>query len=170
MLWIKLLKKLFKALNADASPGEIAGGVILGMVIGLTPLFTLTNFFIIALIIVLKVNVSGAIFSALIFGIVGYFIDPAAHILGEAVLTAGSLEGLWTVLYNTPVIPLTLFNNTVVMGTLLISLILMIPLYFIVKKLVKSYRKDIQEKVQKLKIVKILKASKLYKIYRRVKV
>ncbi len=170
MFWIKLIKKLFKALNSEASPGSIGGGVILGMVVGLTPLFTLTNILIISLIIVIKVNVSAAIFSSLMFGIIGYFIDPVAHNLGETALTANSLENLWSALYNIPVIPFTLFNNTVVMGTLIISFILMVPVFWGVKKLVVEYRKDFQKKVVKLKIVKLIKASKIYKIYRRVKV
>jgi uncharacterized protein (TIGR03546 family) len=169
MLWLKLLKKLFKALNADASPSEIAGGVILGSVLGLTPVFALHNLLVIVLIIILKVNISAAVFSSIVFSIIGYAADPGAHVIGRALLLSSGLNGLWTLLSGMPVIPLTRFNNTVVLGSLVISLIIMVPLFIFAKKFVVLYREKIQEKIQKLKIVKIMKASKIYNLYQRIK-
>jgi uncharacterized protein (TIGR03546 family) len=169
MIWLKLIKKLIKALNADASPAEIAAGVVLGSVIGLTPAFALHNIIVIILIIILKVNVASAVFASILFGIIGYLTDPLAYIIGEKVLLAGGLNGLWTALYNIPVVPLTRFNNTVVLGALIIALLLMIPLFIFSQKFVVYYREQLQEKVNKWKIVKIMKASKLYKIYIRFK-
>ncbi|MBN2407760.1 MAG: TIGR03546 family protein [Elusimicrobia bacterium] len=169
MIWIKLIKKLFKALNADASPAEIAAGVILGSVIGLTPAFALHNLLVVALIIVLRVNVSAAVFSSLLFSAVGAGIDPVSHIVGKKLLLAPGLNGFWTSLYNVPVAPLLAFNNTVVLGSLVLSLVLMIPLFLFTKRFVIVYRERLQEKVQKFKLVKLLKASRLYKLYERFK-
>ncbi len=169
MFWLKLIKKLFKALNADASPEEIAGGIVLGAIIGLTPLIALHNLLIFILIIILKVNISAAVFSSLLFGIIGYGVDPVAHIIGERLLLTEGLNNLWTTLYNIPVIPLTKFNNTVVLGSIIISLVIMLPLFVFSKKFVVIYREKLQQKVQKFKIVKLFKASKLYKIYTRFK-
>lgn len=169
MFWIKLIKKLFKALNADASPSEIAGGVVLGAIIGLTPVFALHNLLVFILIIILRVNISAAVFSTVLFGIIGLGVDPLAHIIGEKLLLAPGLNNLWTALYNMPVAPLTRFNNTVVLGSLIISLILLIPIFIFSKKFVVVYREKLQEKIQKFKIVKLLKASRIYKIYTRFK-
>jgi uncharacterized protein (TIGR03546 family) len=169
MILIKLISKLLKALNAGASPSEIAGGVVLGSIIGITPTFSLHNLLILILIIVIKVNVSAAIFSSILFGILGYAIDPLSNIIGEKLLLADNLNGMWTTMYNMPVIPLTRFNNTVVLGSVVISIILVIPLFIFTKKFVIVYRTRVQEKVEKLKVVKILKASKIYKIYARFK-
>ncbi|MDA3792542.1 MAG: TIGR03546 family protein [Elusimicrobia bacterium] len=169
MIWFKLIKKLIKALNADAEPGELAGGVILGLMLGLTPAFALHNLIVIGLIIILNVNISAAIFSSILFGIIGLFIDPLSGIIGEKLLLSGALQNFWTAAYNIPVIPLTGFNNTVVLGSFMISLILMVPLFILSKKFIVLYREKFASRVEKFKIVKLLKASKLYKIYARVK-
>jgi uncharacterized protein (TIGR03546 family) len=167
MIWIKLIKKLFKALNADASPSEIALGVVFGAIIGLTPAFALHNLVILALIIVVRVNVSAAVFSSILFGVIGFATDLLADIIGYELLTADGLNKLWTALYNMPAVPLSRFYNTIVLGSLLISFVLALPVYFLSKKFVVFYREKLQEKVQKLKIVKLLKASKIYNLYKR---
>jgi len=170
MFWLKLIKKLLKALNAESSPSEIAGGVVLGSILGLTPFFALHNLIVVILLIILKVNISAAIFASIIFGVIGYAVDPLAHLIGQKVLLAGGLRDIWTVMYNVPVIGVSKFNNTVVMGSLIISFIIMLPLFLFSKKFVVVYRERIQEKLQKLKIVKILKATKIYNLFRRVKI
>ena len=169
MIWIKLLKKLFKALNADASPSEIAGGVVLGAVLGLTPVFALHNLLILALVLVIRVNVSAAVFSSILFGIIGYTVDPVSHALGSRLLTAPALSPLWEKLYNVPVVPLSMFNNTVVLGSLVISVLAALPLFFVSAKFVIVYRSKLQAKIEKMKLVKLLKASKIYGIYKRFK-
>ncbi len=169
MILIKLIKKLLKALNANAAPSEIALGIVLGSIIGLTPSFALHNLIVIILIVILKVNVSAAVFSSMLFAVIGYGMDPIADIIGSKLLLNPGLAGLWTSLYNIPVIPLTRFNNTVVLGSLIISIVMIIPLYIFSIKFVVIYREKLRDKIEKLKIVKLLKASKIYKIYTRYK-
>ncbi len=168
MFWMKLLKKLLKALNADVSPSEVAGGFVLGVFLGLSPTFSLHNLLIVTLIIILKVNISAAIFSALVFGIVGYAFDGLSHQLGRALLMSAPLEGVWSFFYNTPLLALARFHNTVVLGSVVISLILLMPMYIYGKKFVVYYRRDLSHKVEKMKIYKIVKSSKIYKFYMKV--
>ncbi|MFW6134246.1 MAG: TIGR03546 family protein [Elusimicrobiota bacterium] len=170
MVWLKLIKKLFKALNAEASPSEIAGGVILGCIIGLTPTFTLHNLIVVFLIIILKVNISAAIFSSILFGILGFAVDPLSHFIGQKLLLFDWLTPFWTALYNMPIIALSKFNNTIVLGSLIISIIIMLPLFKTTKKLVIKYREKLKYRVEKLKIIQILKSSKIYQLYRKVKI
>ena len=170
MIWLRLLKKLLKALNADAAPSEVAGGVVLGAVIGITPTFSLHNLIILVLLIIVKVNISAAIFSAIVFGIAGYAVDGVSHSIGRYLLFSPPLERLWVFLYNTPLLALARLHNTVVLGSLLVSFIIMLPLFALSKKFVLYYRSNLKQKVDKMKIVKILKASKIYHIYKKVKV
>ena len=164
-----MLSKLFKALRSGASPKQIAGGFIFGMILGLTPLWSLHNLLVLILIIVLKVNISMAIFSFLMFSGVAYLIDPLFHSFGYWLLVdVTALQGLWTSLYNTPVIPLTRYNNTVVMGSLVSSLILTLPVFFLVKGGVVLYREKLEAKIQKLKIVQVVKSSKIYSVYQKI--
>jgi len=167
MFGIEFLSKLLKILRSGASPTQIAGGLILGMMMGLSPsFFSLTNLFLLLLLIVLNVNISMAIFSYAIFSGIAYLLDPWFHTLGYNLLVnVQSLRGLWTTLYNTPVVPFTRFNNTVVMGSLVISIGMLLPVYFLSKKLVISYREKLEPKVQKMKLVKLLKSNQIYQWY-----
>ncbi len=168
MFILKLLGKLFKALRSGQSPAQLAGGFILGMIIGLTPMTSLHNLVVLVLLIVLNVNLAMAIFSFLIFSAIAFLFDPAFHSLGYWLLVdVDSLHGLWTALYNIPVIALSRFNNTIVLSSLLISLLLCAPFYFLTKKGVVLYREKIDQRIQKLKIVQILKSSKIYGLYDR---
>lgn len=169
MFVIKFLAKLLKILNSAATPGQIAGGFILGMIIGLTPFWSLHNLIIIFLIIILNVNITMSIFSFGIFSIIAYLADPLFHNLGFFVLVdVKTLHGLWLALYNVPIMALSKYNNTIVMGSFLSSLILLIPIYFMVKIGVVHYREKLQPIVSKWKIVQVVKGSKLYSVYGKI--
>ena len=170
MFGIELLAKMIKILRGAASPPQIAAGFVLGMIIGLTPFWSLHNLLIIILIILVNVNISTVLFSFLVFSLFAYMFDPFFHSLGYFVLVDISvLHGLWPALYNVPIIALSNFNNTVVMGSMVVSLILIIPVYFAVKAGVIEYREHIEAKIQKWKIVNAIKGSKIYSWYQRIK-
>jgi len=170
MLWIKLLKKLITLINSDVSPNQIAGGVALGSIIGFTPFTCLHNFVVLFLIFLLNVNMAAAFFSAALFSFFALFTDPIANKIGYALLSNNaSLTPLWTQLYNMPVIPLTRFNNTVVMGSLVISVAAFIPVFFFSAWFIKYYRATLRDKVKNSKIFKILHLSKVYEIYDKYK-
>ena len=57
-----------------------------------------------------------AMLSAALFTATGYALDGVAHSIGLSLLGAEALRGLWTALYDLPIVPLTRFNNTVVLG------------------------------------------------------
>lgn len=167
-LLMRYIAKLLKALASEASPGQIAGGIILGMIIGLTPLSSLHNLFIVVLILVLKVNIGMALLSFTIFSGIAYLADPLFHTFGTRLLKLDGLQNLWTTMYNMEWIALTEFYNTVVMGSLVTAVLLSIPAYFLAKWGVLQYREHIHARVQKMKIVKALKGTKLYSVYQTV--
>ncbi len=170
MFIIQFLAKLVKILRSAATPAQIAGGLMLGMVLGLTPLLTVHNLIVVILIIILNVNIAMAIFSFGIFSGIAYIFDPLFHNLGYYLLVkVPSLQGMWTSLYNIPVVALSRYNNTVVMGSLVTALVLMIPLYFLTKSGVIQYREKIDSRVQKLKIMKVIKSSSIYNFYQKLK-
>lgn len=163
---VNLVVDLFKILRSAASPGQIAGGFILGMIIGLTPLFSLHNLLVLLLIIILNVNIGMAIFSFTLFSLFSFLLDPLFHNFGFYILVEiTSLRSLYIDMYNVPVLALSKFNNTVVMGSFVTSLILLIPMYFFMKRFVVIYREKLDPKIEQLKIVKALKATKLYQLF-----
>lgn len=170
MFIIQFIAKLINILRSAASPAQIASGFMLGMVIGLTPVLALHNLVIFILIIIFNVNIAMAIFSFGIFSGIAYIFDPAFHKLGYFLLVeVTGLHDLWTSLYNIPLVALSRYNNTVVMGSLVTALVLMIPIYFFVRIGVVQYREKIDTKVQKWKIIKIIKSSSMYNWYEKIK-
>ncbi len=170
MLWFKTIRQVVAIFRDNQDPDEIGAGFALGSIIGLNPTNTLHNYVILLLLFLLKVNKGAALIGMTIFAVIGYLTDPYAHKIGYQLLVEmPSLNPFWTKMYNTPIIPFTRFNNTVVLGSLVIALVLFIPVWLIGKKLIILYRKNLQGKVNKWKVIKILQQAKWYEKYLRIK-
>jgi len=168
MFWLKYIQSLFKTLNQDVSPNEIAAGVMLGAMMGLLPKFNLLSLFIWVCILMFRVNFGMATASIVIFAIVGSITDPLAERMGFYLLTGvPALQGLWVTLYNTPIIPFSSFNNTLVMGNLALGLIIAIPVFFGARRFVVDYRTHLKAKIMQWRVMQALQASKIYDLYNR---
>ncbi|HSG05826.1 MAG TPA: TIGR03546 family protein [Nitrospiria bacterium] len=165
---LSALAKLIKVLNSETEPGQISLGFAFAMIAGFTPLLSLHNLLVLFLILILRVNLSAFLIGLAFFTGVAYLIDPLFHALGLAALTAGGLEGLWTAMYNSTLWRIEHFNNTIVMGSLLVSLVLFIPLIIVSNILIRKYREHFLQWILKTRIAQILKASKFYQTYQRV--
>src|SRR4051812_795596 len=122
MFWLKYLHSLLSTLNEDVSPNEIAAGICLGAAAGLIPKGNLILVAIAVAIWIFKVNKGMAGAALVIFAIFGHLTDPLTEKLGFLFLSKFTfLKGLWTLLYNLPIVPFTAFNNTLVMGNLVFS-------------------------------------------------
>ena len=165
---LTLLAKFLKLLNSETDPGQIALAFCFAMVAGLTPLMSLHNLLVLLLILVLRVNLSAFILGLGVFTVLAFALDPVFDQVGFAVLTMKSLEGLWTDLYNSTLWRVEYFNNTIVMGSLLLSVIAFIPAYFVFSLLIVKYRETFLEWLKKTKIAQAIKASTFWNIYQKV--
>jgi uncharacterized protein (TIGR03546 family) len=170
MIFLKLFSKFIAVLRSAASPLQIAWGFALGTVLGFTPSAGLHTVVVFILLCILRVNVSAAMFSWLLYSLFAWILDPAFHALGFFVLAEiPAFTPLWTALYNAPIAPLSRFNNTVLMGSLLVSLVLLVPHVFLFKAFVVRYRESWNAKIQKYRVVKALKASSLVQTYFKIR-
>ena len=165
---IKMIAKFLKVLNSETEPGQISLAFCLAMILGLTPLMSLHNLVVILLMLLVRVNLSACILGWIFFSGIAYILDPLFNLIGLAVLTSKGLEGLWTSLYNITLFRLAKFNNSIVMGSFLFSLIFFIPLYLLFNQIIRKYRVYVLEWVQKTRLMKAFKANKLYKAYQAV--
>ncbi|MFO7891566.1 MAG: TIGR03546 family protein [bacterium] len=166
MIIFKIISKFIKALRSHDSPSQIAWGITLGTILGLTPFFTVHNFILIILIILIKVNLSAVVFSLILYSLLGYFLDPVFHAIGFTLLVSFDfLQPVWVWLYNLPVAPFTRFNNTVVIGSLVCALIFLVPHYLLFKQLVVNYRTSWNTQIKKWKIIRMLQGNKLVQFY-----
>jgi uncharacterized protein (TIGR03546 family) len=167
MLLLKLIQSLIKTLHSEGTPGQLAAGVALGAILGLTPLWNLHNAVVFALIVVLNVSFPGAMVGWALFVPVGFLLDPVFDWIGRTLLLeTPPLRPLWTALYNAPVVPLTSFNNTIVLGSLVFAAVLWLPLFFASRWSVVRYRATVVERVKRSALYRTVAASKLYNLYR----
>jgi len=164
MFFIKILKKLIKALGSESSPNQLALGFAFGMILGFTPFWSIHNIVLIFIIALIRINISSVLLGTLVFGLLAPLFDNTFHSLGLAVLQYESLQGLWQLLYANTFFILTRFNNTIVLGSLLTSIVLFIPAFFGFKVFAKFYKETIHPKVEKWKITKMLKGSKIFNL------
>lgn len=166
MLLLKLLQQLFKTLNSDGTPGQVAAGIALGAALGLTPIANLHNLVVFALALMLAVSMGGVFLGWSLFVPVGFALDPLFDRIGTALLTAPALAPFWTTLANTPGVPLTNFSNTVVLGSFVSWVVLWLPVFFLARWLVARYRVSIYERLKKMRFFQAIAASKAYNLYR----
>lgn len=162
MLPIKfnLVSSFIKTMNTSPA-NQVAMGFVLGMFLGLIP-FSLNSFIISFLLFILTVDSLAGVIAGALFGLIGFLIDPLAHIIGYQLLVNVSfLKPIWVAFYNMPLIPFTRFNNTIVMGNTVIGLLLALPVYFIIKKAITYFRttkgKEWLDNIAQSKIMKIWK-------------
>lgn len=163
-----LLKQLFnflKLLNSDTGTNQLAAGLSLGLFLGFAPFLSLQTLLVLFIVFVFRVQLGAAFLSAFFFKFVAYMIDQPAHYLGKAVLESESLRPLFVSMYNMPLVPLTRFNNSIVMGSLIVSLILTPIAFFGFKIGILKYRATVVARFKGTKMWKAFAATKLYNWY-----
>lgn len=164
-LLLKQIFAFFKLLNSDSGLNQIALGLACGVVLGFAPILSLQALLVIIGCFFFRIQLGAAFLSAFFFKFVAYIFDPVSDQIGRKVLEADSLREVFVSLFNAPFIPLTRFNNSIVMGSGLVSFILVIPLYFLFKYLIVKYREKVVAKYKQSKIWKAWAGTAFYKWY-----
>ena len=168
MLWLKLLGRVVNALNRGAAPWQIAGGMVLGFMLGLIPGWPLQCFLLLLVMFILNVNLTIAGVGAVLASASAWIFDPIIDRIGSWVLQMAALQGLWTSLYNWPPMGLTRFNNTVVMGAMIVGLVGAIVWFPVLIWAVQMYRATALRWLEQQPIVRMLLHSRAFMIYQRI--
>lgn len=164
---LKLFRSLVKTLHSDGSPAQIALGVALGAALGLTPIANAHNLIVLLLLAVLNVSFAAGMLAWAVFVPIGFMLDPIFDRVGRMLLVdATSLRGLWTTWDNVPGLALTNFNNTVVLGSVVIWIALFIPIYVAARYGVVRYRATLGERIKSSRYFRLIEASRAYNVYR----
>ncbi len=162
---IKAIAKFLKILNSETDPTQISLAFCFAMIAGLSPLLSLHNLFVVLLVLVLRVNLSAFLLGFVVFSGIAYLLDPVFHQVGLTLLNAPALNGLWTGLYDQALWRIARFNNTLVMGSLVLALALFLPLLLLSNRLIRQYRARFLNWVLKSKLMQAFRATKLYEAY-----
>lgn len=150
-----LLSLITEALEEE-SPRLLAASLAFGMLLGFVPKDNLIAAALGVLMLALRFNLTVAMTSAAMFSAMAAILDPIADALGRAVLTHSAFIDFWARLYQIPLLPWTRFNNTVVMGSLLLALGLVTPMYLGAIHLIERYRPPVVAWVKQFKLDQLL--------------
>jgi uncharacterized protein (TIGR03546 family) len=163
---LKLIQSLVGALHSEGTPGQLAAGIALGSIMGLTPLVNIHNAIVFCAIVLLNVSFAGGMLGWALFVPVGFLLDPLFDWIGHTLLFTPFLRPFFTSLYNMPIVPLTNFNNTVVLGSLVFAVLCFVPLFLAARVGVVRYRATVGARVRRSKFYRALTASKVYNVYK----
>lgn len=163
-----ILKQIFafiKLLNSDTGNVSIAMGVTCGFILGMTPVLSLQSLLIFLILFFFRIQIGAAFVAAFFFKFVAFIFDPIFDRVGQSVLEMESLAPLFTKLYNMPLVPFTRFNNSVVMGSAVITFVLAPFVYLLSQYLIIKYRVTILARFKETKMWKVIQATKFYQWY-----
>ena len=163
-----ILKQLFsfiKLLNSDTGTISLAAGMTCGFILGMTPVLSLHSLLIFLVLFFFRIQIGAALVMAFFFKFIAFILDPLFHWAGSKVLEIDSLAGVFTTLYNMPIIPYTRFNNSIVMGSFVITFALA-PFVFILSQiLILKYRETVVARFKETKAWKVIESTKFYQWY-----
>jgi uncharacterized protein (TIGR03546 family) len=163
-----LLKQLFafiKLLNSDTGNISLALGMTCGFILGMTPTLSLHSLLIFLILFFFRIQIGAALVTAFFFKFIAFILDPAFHAVGSKVLEMEALQGFFTTLYNMPLIPYTRFNNSIVMGSAVVTIILSPFVYIASSIFIKKYREIVVARFKTTKFWKAMEATKFYQWY-----
>ncbi|UOF01239.1 TIGR03546 family protein [Bdellovibrio reynosensis] len=164
-LLLKQIFAFFRLLNSDTGTNQLAAGLSLGLILGFAPFFSIQTLLVFAIIFIFRVQLGAAFLAAFFFKFVAFLFDTPAHYLGKSVLENESLRPLFTTMYNMPLVPMTRFNNSIAMGSMIVSLILLPFAYFGFKVAIIKYRATVVARFKSSKFWKAFTATKFYNWY-----
>jgi uncharacterized protein (TIGR03546 family) len=160
-LLLRPLRFLAQALTANDSPRQFAWGFSLGMVVGLLPKGNLLAIGLAMFLCSLRVNVAAGLLGVGVFSYVGMFLDGFAHRVGSAALTWEPARESFASVYNAPLGPFLGFNNTVVLGQLLIGVYLLLPTYKASHAAAVRYQSRITAWLMSYRVIRWLRGAEL---------
>ena len=163
-----ILKQIFaflKLLNSDTGHNQLASGLACGIILGFAPFLSLQTLLVLALVFVFRIQLGAAFLAAFFFKFVAFALDPLADRIGRNVLETEGLRPLFVQMYNMPLVPLTRFNNSIVMGSMVMSAVLAIPAFFVFRSMILKYRVAVVDRFRQTKLWKAFAATKIYNWY-----
>ena len=158
---LKFFVKLFNSINSNSNPGEIAHAVSIALLLGFMPKDNALWYVLFIFFFFIRINKGAFMLFTALFTIISPFFDNILDQLGYYILTIPSFQGFYATLINIPFIAFTKFNNTIVMGALVWSIVFYIPVYGIARLIIYLWRNKIVPHLRKTKLVAFFKKMPL---------
>ncbi|MCQ2576145.1 MAG: TIGR03546 family protein [Treponema sp.] len=153
---LKKIMKFLKALNSNTHPGEIAHAVCLGIILGFMPKTNLLWYLLTIGFLFMRINRGTLFISTVLFSLLAPVCDSLFDTIGYWVLNISFMGPVFSKLLDIPLLGFTMFNNSIVAGALIFSLLIYVPVYFISRLFTKCWRSTIAPYVRKTKLMTFL--------------
>lgn len=166
LIVFKTIHQILKLLNSETAPSQLASGVAFGFLIGLTPFFGLHNLCFFLVVFLFRINLSFFFLSWGFGSAISFFLDPLFDRFGYwALVDFRTARPFWIEITSGSIWPFFRFNNTVMIGSLMVGLLIFFPLFFLTMKLVSLYRQKWRDQLRESRWVKALKVTPLWGLY-----
>lgn len=119
-------------LTGKIGPQEIALAFAFGILLGLIPKSNLLIVLIAILFFFSRANFAIGIVVTIIVSLIAPWLYPFSHKIGLEILTSPFGQDWGGRLFQIPLVPWTMLDNTVVLGTFLIGLVQFVPVFLLI--------------------------------------
>ncbi len=155
-LILRPVRLLLKAMVMESTPRQMSLGLALGVCVGLVPKGNLLAIVLGILLAATRVNLAIATFAIVVCALTSGFADSFFNQVGGYILALPVLQDLWIELANMPFMPWTKFNNTIVMGSFVVGLVLIWPIHRISRPVFEKYSQRLAVVARRWWITKIV--------------
>ena len=132
ILWtVKLISTARRAIAGRKYPHQLSWAVAFGLLLGVVPHGNLLAIVLLVVVLSLKINHAMAALTAVAATFIATKLDPISHEVGDYVLTHPQLNEAAVNAWQLPLVPWTDLNNTVVMGSFLIGVGALVPVFMV---------------------------------------
>ncbi len=132
IIWsIKILSNIRHAIAGRKYPHQLAGAVAIGALLGIIPHGNVLALLVLIVLLSLKINHSMAALTTIGTTFAATKLDPYSHDVGSYILTHPTLGPKMASFWKLPLAPWTDLNNTVVMGSFVIGVAALLPIFLI---------------------------------------
>ena len=117
------------------APPQLAWGLTIGLIVGVMPKFSAIPFLLLLFLVLSRANLATGILGSLIGHFLGQVMIPLFEPAGFWFLTRPVLQSSFSSAHEFPYVAWLRINNTVVAGSLVYSVLALIPLYVLSKSL-----------------------------------
>ncbi len=114
-------------------------GIVYGFLLGVFPLLSLQSFLGFILLLFLNIGILPATLSFFLMKGAFFLLDTPLQFLGSWILELTFLQKFFTLLYNIPLVALTRFHESQIMGGMIVGITLLPILYFAAGLIPKKY-------------------------------
>lgn len=170
MLILSPIFRLFDLILGESSRFQLCMGAVLGMCLGLTPIFSLQWVMLWLMFFFVRFNLLSGLISFFIFSALHTTFYPVFNVIGNYLLSETKfLDQFWEFVLNMPIFPYTNFNNSTSLGSFICCMLLAYPLYWSMDRSIVFFNLRLSYRIHGSRLMRSWRASRLNRLYEQSK-